>query len=59
MVWDGEVPLQVNDDLASISLVFITFWLNCSSPVDRGVEASVLKVCTMSPWQHKVSWVYS
>lgn len=54
MGWDGGVPLQVSDDIASISLVFIIFSLKYSSPVGRGVEVSVLKVCTLSPWQHEV-----
>lgn len=61
MGWDGWVPLQVDGDLASISLVFITFWLKCSSPVGKGVEASVRKANvlhqkhrTVSPQQHVV-----
>lgn len=57
----GELSSQVNDDLASISLVFVTFWRKCTYPVDRVVEASVLKAnvldqkhSAMSPQQHVV-----
>lgn len=58
MGWGGMVECLCND-LDSFILVFITFWLKCSSPVDRGVGASVLKVGTMSPWQHEVPWAHS
>lgn len=45
----GAVSLQMNDGLDSISLVFITFWLKCSSPVDRvwGLQSSRYVPCLL------------
>lgn len=45
----GAVSLQMNDGLDSISLVFITFGLKCSSPVDRvwGLQSSRYVPCLL------------